>query len=58
MKKRVTPINGWYYLINGKRFKIAYHGLFKWYKGGWRIASPPAPAAGPHQNVTSSILNG
>jgi hypothetical protein len=39
MKKRAIPITDWYYIINRKRFKVAWHRLFKWKKGGLRKRS-------------------
>jgi hypothetical protein len=39
MKKRAIPLSDWHYLINKKRFKVAWHGLLMWKRGGWRIRS-------------------
>jgi len=39
MKKRAIPLNDWHYLINQKRVKVAWHGLWRWKRGGWLVRS-------------------
>ena len=29
----------WHYIIDRKLFKVAWHGLWKWKRGGWRVRS-------------------